>query len=144
MLLQAGAALAWAVVKYELVVAAGAFLALAHGLRFYSRQTGGMGVTALTSREPGGGVACRCARAFDYLVVLGILVAFAVVEAADDYWSVDVAFDKINEYFLTYARDSVAAPVGTGDRGHAGGDAYPGAGLFIGGGAGVAFCLRVG
>ena len=76
-----------------------------------------MSVAIFTSGKPGGGIASGVACAFGDLVVLGVWLAFAVVETADDDWSVDVAFDEVDEHFLANARDGVATPVGASDGG---------------------------
>ena len=76
-----------------------------------------MGVALFTSGKPGGRIASGAASAFYYLVVLGVWVAFAVVETADDDWPVNVAFDEVDEHFLADARDGVAAPIGASDGG---------------------------
>ena len=76
-----------------------------------------MSVTLFTSGKPGGRIAGGAASAFYYLVVLGIFLAFAVVETADDNWPVDVAFDEVDEHFLADARNGVATPVGASDGG---------------------------
>ena len=70
--------------------------------------------------------------------MLGVGLALAVVEAGDEVGTVYVAFDEVDQDFLTDTRNRHAAPVGASDRGQAVHDAHPGAGLEVGGGAGVA------
>lgn len=96
----------------------------------------------LTSK-PSRRVACRFARSLADLVVLGVSLTLAVVQATNDDGSIDVAFDEVDYHFLADAGYLVAAPIGTGDGGEGGGNTHPGAALFIARCAGVGVTVGV-
>ncbi len=100
-LLQADAALVGSVVKYELVVAAGAVLAVGELLGFDTRQGGGVVVAVFAAGKPAGCIGCGGGGGACYLIVGGVVLALAVVEAGDDNGAVDVAVYKVDQDFLT-------------------------------------------
>ena len=129
---QFDAGLAGAVVEDELVVAALPALAGAGLLGFEAREAGvvAVGLGAFAG-EPGGGVGTGLLAAAADLVALGVGLALAVVDGADDDRAVDVATLIGDQDFLTGTRGEVAAPVAAGGRGH---DPQPDAEVVIGGG----------
>ena len=118
--LEAGAAFIGGVVEHELVVSAGALLAVGHGLAFDAGQAGGVAVAALLSGKPGLVAADGGTCALGNLVVLGISLGFAVVQAGNGDGAVDVAFEEVDEDFLADTGDAVAAPIGAGNGGELG------------------------
>ena len=66
---------------------------------------------------------------------MGVNVALAVVQGADDHRAVDVALHELHQHFLAQARGEHGPPVGPG---HALPDAHPGAAGVAGGGVVIA------
>jgi hypothetical protein len=110
-LLQAEAALVGGVVKYELAVAACAVLAAVELLGFDTGEGGGVVVGGFAASEPAGGVGGGRGGGAGYLVVGGVVLALAVVEAGYDDGAVDVAVKEINQDFLADSWQLDAAPV---------------------------------
>jgi hypothetical protein len=142
-LLQAEAALVGGVVKDELVVAACAVLAVVELLGFDTRQGGGVVVGGFAASEPAGGVGGGRGGGAGYLVVGGVVLALAVVQAGYDDGAVDVAIDEVYQNFLADSWQLDAAPVVACGGGEVGGDAYPGAAGGVAWGGGVVIQVRV-
>ncbi|KAG1557190.1 hypothetical protein G6F50_012633 [Rhizopus delemar] len=119
------------VVEAQLLVAAGAALAVGQRLALEAGVHRGV-VVAL---EPGGGVAGGGGAPTVDLVVLCVLLATAVVDRTDHHRAVDIAFQERHQHFLPTPRQHHAAPVVAGPRGH---HPHPGPGASVGRGVVVA------
>src|SRR5471032_161315 len=109
--LQRHARLARRVVEHHLAVGAAAALAAGHGLRLNARQHRRMRMRTAVTGEPGRRVAGRRAGTLADLVMLGVALSPAVVDAADHYRPVDIAVNEIDQHFATDARYRHRAPV---------------------------------
>ena len=136
-LLQADAGLVGGVVKHELVVAASAVLAAVQALGLDAGECGCVVVAAVAAGKPAGGIGGGGGGGAGDVVVGGVVLALAVVQAGNYHGAVNVAFNKIDQYFLAGTGQVYAAPVVAGDRGEAGKYAYPGAAGMVAGGAAV-------